>query len=150
MNVAEFRKRIKFDSKLIIEGEEINIKQLVKFRLSDGSIYLKLFLDRGFVLADDLDENIFILVKEIETDFKQPFPKKIVYSNKEFRFTYDAHATAEEVEGDGMFKVGDSERFWDYEAADGSYLSLGLDSKTGKRMDLTGKIISSDNVEIIK
>ncbi len=150
MNVKEFRKKIKSNSKIVIENKEFKIQQLVKFRLDNGDYYMKLFLIGGYVLADDLERNIFILVREIKTDFKEPFPERIIYSNEEFIFTYDAHATAEEVWGVGVFRVGDSEKFWDYETKDGKYLSLGMDDKTGERMDLVGKIVNIDDVEIIK
>ena len=149
MNVAKFRKQININSKVIVEGKEYKIKQLVKFRLADGDWYMRLFFTDGNVLADDLGENIFILVKKIETDFELPFPKKLVYQNKEFKFSYDARAVAEEVFGEGVFRVGDSEKFWDYEAEDGSYLSLGIDDKTGKRMDLVGKIVKQVDVTVI-
>lgn len=149
MNVAKFREQININSKVTVEGREYKIKQLVKFRLLDGDWYMKLFFTDGNVLADDLDENIFILVKEIETDFELPFSEKLVYQSKEFKFSYDARAVAEEVFGEGVFKVGDSEKFWDYEAEDGSYLSLGIDDKTGKRMDLVGKIIKPVDVTVV-
>ena len=149
MNVAEFRKRININSKVVVEEKEYKIKQLVKFRLADGDWYMKLFFTDGNVLADDLDENIFILVKEIETDFKLPFSKKLIYQDKEFKFSYDAQAVVEEVSGEGVFKMGDSEKFWDYEAEDGSYLSLGMDDKTSKRMDLVGKIIRVTDVAVV-
>jgi hypothetical protein len=141
MQVKEFRKTIKLNSIIIIEDKEFKIQQLVKFRLNDGSYYIKLFFTNGYVLADDLDENIFILVREIDTDFKLPFEKELVFNDQNFNFTYSADAIAEEVKGDGQFKINDQEKFWDYEAEQGNYLSLGIDKKTGKRMDLVGKII---------
>ena len=148
MDVKKFREKVKFDSKIIIAGQEYEIEQLIKFRLDDGSFYIKLFFTNGYVLADDLDENMFILVKEIDTDFEQPFPEELVYNGKKFHFTYEAEAVAEEVEGAGKFQVGDQEKFWDYETEEGDYLSLGLDKKTGRRMDLTGKIINNDDLEV--
>jgi hypothetical protein len=149
MNVEQFRERIRFTSKIIVEGQEFKIQQLIKFRLDDGNHYMKLFFTNGYVLADDLEENMFILVKRIDTDFQQPFPKQVEYNNKKFKFTYQARAVAEEVTGEGEFKVGDAERFWDYETSTGDYLSLGLDEKTKERMDLTGKIVDNEDVSIV-
>jgi len=149
MNVSEFRKKINIKSKVIVEGEEYKIKQLVRFRLDDGSFYIKLFFTDGHVLADDLDENMFIFVKEIDTDFQMPFPREVVYDGKKFKFSYKAHAVVEEVMGVGQFQVNDSEKFWDYETENGDYLSLGMDDKTDKRMDLVGKIVSNNEIKII-
>jgi len=69
MNVQEFREKLKLNSKVVIDDSEFRIKQLVKFRLDDGDYYMKLFFTNGYVLADDLDENMFILVKEIDSEF---------------------------------------------------------------------------------
>jgi hypothetical protein len=149
MNVKQFRERIRFTSKVIVEGQEFKIQQLIKFRLDDGSHYMKLFFTNGYVFADDLEENMFILVKRIDTDFQQPFPKQVKYDNKKFKFTYQARAVAEKVTGEGEFKVGDAEKFWDYETSTGDYLSLGLDEKTKERMDLTGKIVDNEDVSIV-
>ena len=66
-----------------------------------------------------------------------------------FTFQYSAHAVAIEVEGDEIFSEGEGERFWDYEARDGSYLSLGILDKTGKRMDLCGKVIQEDELDLV-
>jgi hypothetical protein len=148
MNVKQFREKIKFNSKVIVEGQEFKIQQLIKFRLGDDNYYVKLFFTNGYVLADDLEENMFILVKRIDTNFQQPFSKQVEYDNKKFKFTYRAQAVAEEVAGEGEFKIGSTERFWDYETSAGEYLSLGIDEKTEKRMDLTGKIVDNNDVTI--
>ena len=59
---------------------------------------------------------------------------------------------AEEVYGaelaDGGFGKGEGEAFWDYKSQDNSYLSLGVNDKTGKRQDFYGKIVNSDLVKI--
>ena len=58
---------------------------------------------------------------------------------------------AEEIYGelaDGGFKKGDGEKFWDYKSEDNGYLSLGINDKTGDRMDFYGKIIDNKLVEI--
>lgn len=148
MNVAEFREKIKLDCVLEIEGKEYSIREIVKFRFDDGNFYMKLFLDDSFVLADDSNTDSFVFVKLTDTDIAEPFPKKIVFDNKEFNFLFDAHATAEEVEGEKIFEKGESETFWDYESSDGSYLSLGMDDKTQKRMDFYGKILKGEDIEI--
>lgn len=100
----------------------------------------------GLVLADDSNENSFVLVKEIQNNISQPFPKVLDYDGKEFDFIFEAHATAEEIEGKEIFKKDDSETFWDYSSADGSYLSLGINDQSGERQDFYGKIV--EEVEI--
>ncbi|KKR28446.1 MAG: hypothetical protein UT59_C0027G0001, partial [candidate division CPR2 bacterium GW2011_GWD1_39_7] len=46
------------------------------------------------------------------------------------------------------FKKGESEKFWDFKAADGSYLSLGINDQTAERADDFGKIIAPDQVAL--
>ncbi|MFC1656516.1 DUF4178 domain-containing protein [Patescibacteria group bacterium] len=148
MKISEFRKKIKSGITLNIESKDYKVKQVVKFRFDDGSFYIKCFLNDGYVLADDLGEEMFILVKEVKTPFQKPFPKKLEYRSKRFKFIYNAHAIAEEVWGQEIFKKGESERFWDYESEDGDYLSLGIVDKTNQKLDFYGKIISGNDLKL--
>ena len=125
-----------------------SVKEVAKFRFDDGTYYIKCWLSDDYVFADDLNENMFILVKEIKTSFIQPFHEKVEYNNKEFNFLYTAHAVAEEVQGEEIFKKEDSESFWDYKSTGSSYLSLGVSDRTGERQDFYGKIIDNSLVEI--
>lgn len=147
MKVQEFRKRIKPNLKIIVGDQIFLVKSVVKFRFDDGNFYIKCFLNNKYVLADDDNENIFVLVKEVKTKIKDPFKKSIIYDQKKFHFSYKAHAVAEEVLGEEIFKKGESESFWDYQAADGSYLSLGITDKTNGRMDFYGKKIKEIDLE---
>ena len=147
MKVSEFRKKIKADITINIEGKDYQIKEVVKFRFDDDSFYIKCFLSNEFVLADDSDQEIFILVKEVKTSFQQPFPKKLEYKDKQFKFLYSAHAIAEKTWGKEIFKKGNSERFWDYESEDRYYLSLGNVDQTNQRLDFYGKIIPSEDIK---
>jgi hypothetical protein len=150
MDVKEFRKKVTADSIIVADGKKLKILEIVKFRLSDGSFYMKCFLEENRVIADDLGENIFIFVHPIKPYHKDPpFQKQLGYQGKKFNFLYEAHAVAEKVWGSyKFFKVGDSERFWDFKAKDGSYLSLGIEDSTGERMDLVGRILQPNQVEL--
>lgn len=148
MNVLEFRSKIKPNSKLIVERQSFIVRQVIRFRFDDSSEYFKLFLNDSYIFADDSNENIYILVKEVKTPFQQPFPKELDYNGKHFKFSYEAHAVAEEIWGEEIFKKGDSERFWDYKSEDGSYLSLGINDNTKEKLDFYGKIISSEKVKL--
>ncbi len=148
MNVKEFREKIKPFSRLSIEGKEFLVKEVVKFRFDDGSFYIKCWLSDDFVFADDLNENMFILVKEVKTSFVEPFQKNLEYNGKEFSFLYSAHAVAEETQGEEVFKKGDGEKFWDYMSKDNSYLSLGINDKNGKRQDFFGEIVDNKTVNV--
>lgn len=148
MEVKEFREKIRAGAKLSAGNESFDVREVVKFRFDDGSFYIKCFLNDGYVFADDLNENMFLLVKETNTPFQPPFPQKLDFGGKGYEFLYTAHAVAEEIWGEEMFKRGDSERFWDYKADDGSYLSLGTDDKTGKRADFCGRIVSNDSIKL--
>lgn len=149
MNVTEFRSKIKPNIKLVIENKEYIVKEVIKFRIDDGSFYIKCFLSDNYVFADDLDENMFLLVKEIKTSFQEPFPQELSFEGKKFKFLYTAHAVAEKIKGEEIFKKGDGERFCDYKTEDNSYLSLGIMDKTKKRLDFYGKIIANDDVSFI-
>ena len=149
MQVVEFRSKIKPNLKLTVEDKEFIVKEVVKFRFDDGSFYIKCFLSDDHVFADDLNENIFLLVKEVKTPFLQPFPQEVDFQGKKFKFLYTAHAVAEDVQGEEIFKKGDSERFWDYKAEDNSYLSLGIKDKTNEKLDFYGKIIENNSVKLV-
>lgn len=148
MTVEEFRAKVKPFLKLSVEGKEFLIKEVVKFRFDDGTFYIKCWLSDDYVFADDANENMFVFVKEVKTPFNLPFKKELEFDGKKFRFLYYAHAVAEEVAGEEMFKKGDSEKFWDYKAGDNSYLSLGVNAQTGERADFYGKILANNLVEL--
>ncbi|MBU1029156.1 DUF4178 domain-containing protein [Patescibacteria group bacterium] len=148
MTVAEFRSRVEPGMKLSVDGKDFVIKEVIKFRLDDGSFYFKCFLNDGYVIADDLSENTFLLVKEIKTLFQPPFSSGLDFTGKKFRLIFTAHATAEEIHGEDIFKQGDSERFWDYQVVDGSYLSLGFADSTKERFDFYGKIVANDTIKL--
>lgn len=149
MNIDEFREEVNLENRVLIDNREFEILQIVRFQLDDGSVYTKLFLEDGHVLADDVEQDVYLLVEDVKTDFKEPFAEVIEFDSKRFTFQYSAHATAIETEGDEIFAMGESERFWDYQARDGSYLSLGILDTTGRRMDLCGRIVEKDELELI-
>lgn len=134
--------------KLSVGGKDFLIKEVVRFRFDDGTFYIKCWLSDDYVFADDLNENMFILVKELETLFVQPFAKELDFDTKKFKFLYSAHAVAEEIQGEEVFKKGDGEKFWDYKSEEGDYLSLGVNDKTGKRTDFYGRIVDNKSVEL--
>jgi hypothetical protein len=148
MNVNEFRKKINENSVLIIDGIKYQIEELVKFRCDDGSDYYKCYLNDGFVLAEDSEQNVYQLLKHIKIDIKEPFSKKLIFKGKEFKFLYSAHAKAEEVSSEKHFGKNQSETFWDYESEDGEYLSLGINDWDKKRVDCIGKTIQPKDVDL--
>jgi len=148
MTVKEFRDKVKPHVKLSISGKDFLIKQVVRFRFDDGSFYIKCWLSDDYVFADDINENMFLLVKETKTLFVQPFGDELKFDAKKFKFLYSAHAVAEEVYGDEVFKKGDGETFWDYKSEDGRYLSLGIKDDTKDRLDFYGQIPDNDSIKI--
>ena len=148
-NVQGFRETLIINFKINIKGKELGIKEIVKFRLSDGSYYTKLFLDEGYVLADDSNNNYFILVKEVKSGLKIK-GGKVNYKSKEFEFLYNAEAVAEEVQGESIFRKGEKESFWDYKSKDNSYLSLGIVEKNKERLDFFGEIVQPKDISFIK
>lgn len=148
MTISEFRSNLKPGIKLTVGGNEFVVREVVKFRFDDGSFYIKCFLDDGYVLADDSNENIFLLVREVKTPFQLPFPENIRYEGNVFKYSYAAHAKAEEIWGEEIFKKGQSESFWDYKGKNDAYLSLGTIDETGERLDFFGKIFKPEDVHI--
>jgi len=148
MNVDEFRKTIQLESIIQINDQDYKIDELVKFKFDDGSYYTKLYLKNGFVFADDDENNMFLLVEPIKTEFKPPYVKTLEFHGKKFNFLYSAHATAEETKGKQIFPQGNSEGFWDYMSEDGSYLSLGIDDQSKEKVDFYGKIIKPEQVSL--
>lgn len=148
MTVGEFREKVKPNITLSIEDKDFLVREVVKFRFDDGTFYTKCFLNDGYVFADDLNENIFLLVKETKTLFIQPFGKELEFEAKKFKFLYTAHAIAEEIFGEEICKKGYGESFWDFKAEDNSYLSLGEKDGNGDRLDFYGRIIKNDLVLI--
>ena len=148
MNVEEFRKKIKPGLKLSADGKEFLVKEVIRFRFDDGTFYIKCILSDDYVFADDANENMFLLVKEANTQFVEPFGTELKFDGKEFKFLFSAHAIADGVYGEKIFRKGYGESFWDFRAKDGSYLSLGKKDKTGERLDFYGKIVSNNSVEI--
>jgi hypothetical protein len=133
---------------LTVDGRDFDVKEVVKFRFDDGSYYIKCFLSDDYVFADDLNENNYILVKEIITTFQQPFPPKLDFEGRNLNFLYTAHAVAEETQGEEIFKRGDGERFWDFKADDNGYMSLGVKDKTNDRLDFYGKVVANDRIKL--
>lgn len=149
MDVKEFRNKVNIDSVLVINDIEYTIKELVKFRLDDGSNYIKCYLNDDYVFADDENENNFLLVKPVANHIAELVEETIEFDEKEFDFLFVAHATATETFGDNSyFPQGQSEKFWDYKAEDGSYLSLGINDQTNQRVDFYGKIIQPNKFNI--
>ena len=146
MDVSEFRSEIKPNITLSADGQDFTVKEVIRFRFDDGSFYIKCFLSNDYVFADDLNTNEFLLVKEIKTQFQQPFSQELNFEGRNFKFLFTAHAVAEEIQGEEIFKKNDSERFWDFKAADGSYLSLGIKDGTNARLDFYGKIVANDSI----
>ena len=144
MTIQEFRKKVKPYEKLLIDGREFMVREIIKFRFDDGSYYVKCLLNNGYVLADDEEREMFLLVREVRTLFTEPFGDSLDFDGKKYKFLYKAHAVAEEVSGSKFFKKGESETFWDFMAEDGSYLSLGKKDGQNKRLDFCGKTINPD------
>ncbi len=147
-SVTEFREKLNLNQKISIKSKSFQIKQIVKFRFDDNNFYYKLFLNDEYALADDLENDQFLFVKETEIDL--PIKEKtVIYDGQEFEFLYSAHhVVAEKVWGQGPFKKGDTESFSDYKSSR-NYLSLGYDDKTGERMDMYGEIVAPTEVSFV-
>lgn len=148
MNIKNFRQKIWQADNILIDGKMYPLKETVRFDFPDGNFYIKCFLGGDYVLADDEAGDYYLLVKKVETPFSPPFPEKLEFKGRELKFIFEARAVAREIKGEEIFRIGDAEKFWDYKAADGSYLSLGINDATGQRLDFYGRIIEKYQVEL--
>lgn len=148
MEIKEFRKNVRPGKTLIVEGVSLEILQVIKYRLDDNSYYYKCYLSDKKAIAEDSEMNMYIFVDPVITRFSEPMPEILIYDNKKFHFLYETKATAEDVWGKGEFKIGDRERFWDYQAQDESYLSLGVNEMTGEKADFYGRTVAVDKVDV--
>lgn len=148
MEITHFRSVVKPGTKLLIEQKELIVREVIKFVFDDQSFYYKCFLSDDLVFADDEEANVYLLVKEVKTHIKTPFPKQLKYDEKEFKFLYTAHAVAQEVWGEAIIQKGMAESFWDYLGDDGSYLSLGIKDLTNEKLDFYGKVVNLKDVGI--
>ena len=148
MEIKEFRQRVKPGKKLLIDSKELDVLEVVKYAFDDGGYYIKCYLSDGYVIAEDSEMDVYILVRQIHPDFQEPFKKIIEYDEKRFKFLYFAHTTAEEVWGKGRAKKGSGEKFWDYMAEDGSYLSLGISDASNERLDFYGRTFKPSDLEM--
>ncbi len=148
MEIQEFRDGINPDRILRVGSDSFTVREVVRFRLDDGSIYFKCYLNDGHVFADDATSGAFLLVREVETPFQLPFPEQLEFDGKTFSFLFTAHAVAEEVWGEELFTKGASENFWDYSASDGSYLSMGTYDSDGSRSDFLGRMVQPSDVSL--
>lgn len=148
MEIKEFRKDIKPGKILLIDSKKLKVLEVVKYAFDEGGYYIKCYLSDGYVIAEDSEMNIYILVKQVHPDFKEPFPRKIRYDGKDFKFLYFAHTIAEQVWGKGRAEKGSGERFWDYMAEDRSYLSLGISDGTNTRLDFYGRTYKPDELQM--
>jgi len=149
MNVSEFENKININSIILIKGQEYKIREIIKFRVDDGSSYLKCYLENDFILAADSSANNYFLMKPVSQNFPFPYADELVFDNKKFKFLFEAHAVAEEIFGeDTFFKVGEGEKFWDYSGPDGYYFSLGINDVDGHKADHYGIIIKPEELKI--
>lgn len=149
MNVTEFEKKININSIIVIKNKKYKIREIVKFRVDDGSSYTKCYLENDFILAGDSSVNSYLLMKPVDQNFSFPYARELIFDNKFFKFLFEAHAIAVEIFGeDTFFKVGEGEKFWDYSGPDGYYLSLGINDIDNHKADHYGLIIKSKDLKI--
>jgi len=148
MTIENFRQKVAPNSEITVKNKKFTVREIIKFRLNDGSFYIKCFLNDDFIIAEDSDRNVFIFGREVVTSFRDTPPKTVSYEGKNYKFLFEAHGVAEEIWGEEIYKKGYSETFWDFEAKDGSYLSLGIADESKERLDLLGKVTALEEVEI--
>ena len=139
-----------------IEGKKFKIIERIWWKmLKANDHYYKFVVEneygsRDYRLAFDASVNKFIFVEIFENKIPEPFPKEVMWQGKKFKFTYDEKCIVESSLGEEIYKVGDEEIFSDYEAEDGSYMSLGKNLGTNEREDLIGKWIKIEKIKVVK
>jgi len=156
METQAFVKKANVGDKVKVSRELFTIQEIVKWKmLRSGGIYHKYALeddkgDDGYRLAEDPESGKYILVHVFEFDHQDSFLPEHAIKGKKFKFSYGEICVAVWQKGEGEHKKGTYDIWWDYEAKDGSYMSLGTALPSGEREDLIGKWIEPEEVEIIK
>lgn len=154
MTTKEFVRKAKVGSRVKVAGKVFTIKEVIKWKmLRSQGFYHKYVLedeggDDGYRFAEDPDAGKFLLVHIFKFAHPDSFLPEYEIEGKRFKFSYGEVCAAAEVKGDFCHKVGDLESFWDYEAEDGSYLSLGSVLPSGEREDLIGHWVKPREVKI--
>ena len=148
MEIREFRERVSPGKKVLTEGKELTVLEVIKYRFDDGGFYFKCYLSDNYLIAEDEEMNVYILVKPVDVGLLARDMNDVEFDNKKFKFLYFAHAIAEEVWGKGRAEKNSGEKFWDYMAEDGSYLSLGIADGSNEKVDFYGKTLLPEKVSI--
>lgn len=155
MNTREFIKKAKAGDKVKAGRKIFTIREIVCWQmLRSGGIYHKYVLadekgDEGYRLAEDPGSGRYILVHLVKFPHSGSFLPAYQLQGKRFKFSYGEICLALWQKGKGNHQKGSWEAWWDYEAKDGSYLSLGNRFPAGKREDLIGRWVKPEDVELV-
>jgi len=155
MKTQEFVGRVKSGMRVGVGEKVFEAKQKIKWRMlrSGGCYHKYVLVDRegndGYRLAEDPESERFILVKVFESEIDE-LASEVEVEGRGFSFSYSEFCVAEEVWGEEIYRKGAMEIWWDYEAEDGSYLSLGNSLPGGEREDLIGRWVEPEEVQLME
>ncbi|MBU1110404.1 DUF4178 domain-containing protein [Patescibacteria group bacterium] len=104
----------------------------------------------GYRLFIEANEPAMGFAKIFHHEFQEPMPDKLNFEGKAYKKVWDEFCTVERVEGNGIYKKGDGEIWWDYVSEDNKNegLSLGRSWETWEREDLKTQCLELGDVEI--
>lgn len=84
--------------------------------------------------------------------FQEPLPKILEFRDKKYRLIQDEFCVVKKAEGQGFYKMGEAEFWWDYSpiGGRGKGLSLGRSWETWEREDLETEEVSPDEIKLVK
>lgn len=156
MKTSEFVKKAKIGDKVKIGGKLFTIWEIVQWKmLRSGGVYHKYALedekgDDGYRFAEDPESGRYILVHLFHFDHLDSFLPEYKLQGKKFKFSYGEMCVAVWQKGEGEHKKGSYDIWWDHEAEDGSYMSLGNTLPSGEREDLIGRWVESEEVKLLQ
>lgn len=157
MTHKELIQLIKPGTKILIKDTNYTVIQhIVWHQAIAGYAYDK------YVLADETgyqEYRLFITdrdeamgVGKIFThDFQEPLMENLEWNNKKYKKINGDFCTIIDLEGNGPYKVGESEFWWDYDCeTDNTSLSLGRSWETWNREDLEVTYLELSDLRIVK
>lgn len=117
----------------------------VTLTLESGEInYWIINEDEGMLAVAPKEEEI-ILYAKIEEDI-EPHDDVILYSSKEYEYSYEDKGKADIVSGEVVAEIDDHFSFMDYESSDGEKLRIITNENTGLREAYLGTLVSEEEI----
>jgi len=146
---------IKKDIVITIDSREHKVLAKAKYvtQKSPDNFYFKILLSDHYVLViAPADEFISFGRNVGDSGVVEPFADIVKYNNEEYKKIIKDYQIMVNLEFGSPIEIEGEVEFWDYECIsdESKIISVGYIKRTGERADIIGKVISIDNLNIIK